>query len=52
MATREWSYCPARAGDRDGLYGRFDGDLELGVAAGGALTDGGPALAAQVTVTR
>jgi hypothetical protein len=38
---------PARAAD--GLYGRFDGDLELRFAAGAALTGGGPALAAQVT---
>lgn len=40
---------PARAGDSDGLYGRFDGDLELRVAVGAALAGGGAALAAQVT---
>ena len=40
---------PASAGGPDGLYGRFDGDLELRFAAGAALARGGPALAAQVT---
>jgi hypothetical protein len=38
---------PARAGD--GVYGRFDGDVELRVHAGAAFAAGGPALAAQVT---
>lgn len=36
----------ARA-EGDGLYGRFDGDLELQAAAGAALSAGGPMLAAR-----
>ena len=37
---------PASAGGSDGLYGRFDGDVELRVQAGAAFAAGGPALAA------
>jgi hypothetical protein len=40
---------PARAEGTDGIYGRFDGDLELGVHAGAAFAAGGPALAAGIT---
>lgn len=39
---------PARAGGDDGLYGRFDGDLELRAHAGAAFAAGGPALAASM----
>lgn len=39
---------PARAEGSDGLYGRFEGDLELRVHAGAAFAAGGPALAASV----
>ncbi len=39
---------PARAGGSDGLYGRFDGDLELRIHAGAAFASGGPALAASL----
>jgi hypothetical protein len=39
---------PACADGRDGLYGRFDGDLDLRVHAGAAFAAGGPALAASV----
>jgi hypothetical protein len=39
---------PARAADDDGVYGRFDGDLELHVGAGAAIADGGPMLAAHL----
>jgi hypothetical protein len=37
---------PARASADDGVYGRFDGDLELRGHAGVAFAAGGPALAA------
>jgi hypothetical protein len=37
---------PASARAADGLYGRFDGDLELQVSAGTAFAEGGPSLAA------
>jgi hypothetical protein len=40
----------ARAGDGDGVYGRFDGDLELRAEAGAAFAAGGPALAAGASV--
>ena len=33
----------------DGVYGRFDGDLELRAQAGAAFASGGPGLAAQVS---
>jgi hypothetical protein len=36
--------------ERDGVYGRFDGDLELRAHAGAAFASGGPGLAAQVTL--
>ena len=36
----------ALAADPDGAYGRFDGDLELGLGAGAALAQGGPAIVA------
>ena len=36
----------ARAANDDGVYGRFDGDLELRAEAGAAIGAGGPALAA------
>ena len=36
----------ARAEGSDGIYGRFDGDLELRLHAGAAFAGGGPALAA------
>ena len=39
---------PARADGGDGLYGRFDGDVELRVQAGAAFAAGGPSLAAGV----
>jgi hypothetical protein len=39
---------PASARGADGLYGRFDGDLELRAEAGAAFADGGPSLAAGV----
>jgi hypothetical protein len=39
---------PHRAEAADGLYGRFDGDLELRAEAGAAFAEGGPALAAGV----
>ncbi len=41
----------ARAQGSDGLYGRFDGDLELRVHAGVAFASGGPGLAAQITAS-
>jgi hypothetical protein len=41
---------PARAEGNDGLYGRFEGDLELRTHAGVAFASGGPALAASVTL--
>ncbi len=37
---------PAARADGDGVYGRFDGDLELRAHAGAAFAKGGPALAA------
>ena len=41
---------PARAqGAGDGVYGRFEGDLELRGHLGAAFAGGGPALAAQLT---
>jgi hypothetical protein len=39
---------PARAAEDDGVYGRFDGDLELHAGAGVAIADGGPMLAAHL----
>jgi hypothetical protein len=39
----------AHAGGSDGIYGRFDGDLELRVHAGAAFALGGPSLAAQLS---
>jgi hypothetical protein len=39
---------PASAWGADGLYGRFDGDLELQASAGAAFAQGGPSLAASV----
>ena len=39
---------PASAWGADGLYGRFDGDLELRAEAGAAFAEGGPSLAASV----
>ena len=39
----------ARATEGDGLYGRFDGDVDLRVHAGAAFASGGPALAAQLS---
>jgi hypothetical protein len=41
---------PARAQGADGLYGRFDGDLELRAQAGVAFAGGGPALAAYLAM--
>ena len=38
---------PARAETGDGVYGRFDGDLELRAHAGVAFAGGGPMLAAR-----
>lgn len=38
----------ALASERDGLYGRFDGDLELHLGAGVAVAHGGPMLAARL----
>jgi hypothetical protein len=40
----------ARAQEPDGLYGRFDGDLDLRAHAGVALAGGGPAMAAQLSL--
>ncbi len=42
----------ARADDdeADGVYGRFDGDLDLRLGAGAAFARGGPALAAHASV--
>ncbi len=40
---------PARAEGVDGLYGRFEGDLELRAHAGVAFAGGGPALAASLS---
>lgn len=40
----------ARANEGDGLYGRFDGDVDLRVHAGAAFASGGPALAAHLEV--
>lgn len=39
----------ARAADDDGAYGRFDGDVELGLGAGVGLAHGGPALVGSAT---
>ena len=39
---------PARAAEDDGVYGRFDGDLELHLGAGVAIAHGGPMLAAHL----
>jgi hypothetical protein len=39
----------ARSADDDGAYGRFDGDVELGLGAGVGLAQGGPALVARAT---
>ena len=39
----------ARAADDDGLYGRFDGDVELRLGAGPALVSGGPMLSARAS---
>jgi hypothetical protein len=39
---------PALAAEDDGVYGRFDGDLELHLGAGAAFADGGPMLAAHL----
>jgi len=36
---------PASAAEDDGVYGRFEGDLDLRVGAGAAFAAGGPALA-------
>jgi hypothetical protein len=41
---------PARAGGDDGVYGRFDGDIELRAHAGVAFAGGGPMLAARLSV--
>lgn len=38
----------AHAAEDDGVYGRFDGDLELHLGAGAAVADGGPMLAAHL----
>lgn len=38
----------ARAAD-DGVYGRFDGDVELGLAAGAGIGQGGPQLVAEAS---
>jgi hypothetical protein len=48
LAAALLAAAPARAGGSDGLYGRFDGDLELRVHAGAAFAAGGPALSASV----
>ena len=40
---------PARAEPGDGIYGRFDGDLELRAHAGAAFAAGGPAFAASLS---
>jgi hypothetical protein len=40
---------PARAEGADGVYGRFNGDLDLRLDAGAAFAQGGPALAAGAT---
>jgi hypothetical protein len=39
---------PARAEGGDGVYGRFDGDIELRAHVGAAFASGGPGLAASV----
>ena len=39
----------ARADGDDGVYGRFDGDLDLRLDAGAAFARGGPALAGSAT---
>jgi hypothetical protein len=49
LAAALLAAAPALAGGSDGLYGRFDGDLELRVHAGAAFAAGGPALAASLT---
>ena len=41
----------SRAHAGDGAYGRLDGDLDLGLAVGGAYTSNAPALLARVTAT-
>jgi len=45
LAAALLAAAPARAGGSDGLYGRFDGDVELRVEGGAAFAAGGPALA-------
>lgn len=39
----------ARAADNDGAYGRYDGDLDLRIAAGAAFMKEGPALSAHAS---
>jgi hypothetical protein len=49
LAASLASASTARAAEGDGLYGRFDGDLDLRAHAGVAFASGGPAFAAQLT---